>query len=164
MGAPTASEAEAYLYRHIPISSAMGVRVRECDERGVRLWAPLAPNINHRATVFGGSASAVAILAAWTGLHFALRAAGISARLVIQRNSVDYLVPITGDFEARQPVLPAELWEKFGRTLRRHGWARGELNATIFCDGLECATFRGEFVALPIDDPLAVPEPPDFVR
>jgi len=62
----TLGELQDYLHEHIPISSAMGVRVVACDESGVRLTAPLYPNINHRATVFGGSASAVAILAAWT--------------------------------------------------------------------------------------------------
>jgi len=57
-------EIERYLRAHISISTAMGVRMIACDEHGVRLQAPLAANINHRATVFGGSASAVAIPAA----------------------------------------------------------------------------------------------------
>jgi len=43
----------------------------------VLLTAPLAANINHRATVFGGSASAVAILAAWTYLYFVLKGTGL---------------------------------------------------------------------------------------
>ena len=92
----TTAEVEAYLHRHIPISAAMAVRVVACDTAGATLAAPLAPNINHRATVFGGSASAVAILAAWTWLHFALRGAGQPARLVIQGNTMEYLAPITG--------------------------------------------------------------------
>lgn len=56
---------EQYLHEHIPLSRAMGVEVQEADWNGVTLRAPLAPNNNHRETVFGGSASAVAILAAW---------------------------------------------------------------------------------------------------
>jgi thioesterase domain-containing protein len=58
------AEVECNLDDHIAISAAMGVRVLGCDATGVRLEAPLAANINHRATVFGVSASAVAILAA----------------------------------------------------------------------------------------------------
>jgi thioesterase domain-containing protein len=84
---PSPAEVEAYLHRHIPLSADMGVAVVACEDAGVTLRAPLAPNINHRATVFGGSVSAVTILAAWTWLHFSLRAAGHTSRLVIQRNT-----------------------------------------------------------------------------
>ena len=62
------------------------------DATGVELAASPAANINHRATVFGGSAAAVAILAAWSCLHVALRGSGMATRLVIQRNTFDYLV------------------------------------------------------------------------
>ena len=48
----------------MPLSQAMQVTVVEASFQQVVLTAPLAPNINHRETVFGGSASAVAILAA----------------------------------------------------------------------------------------------------
>ena len=51
----------------------MGVEVIEAAWNGVTLRAPLAPNINHRETVFGGSASAVAILAAWAILYVRLQ-------------------------------------------------------------------------------------------
>src|SRR5579859_5225327 len=132
---PASSEVEAYLHRHIPLSAAMGVRVSACEPADVTLAAPLAPNINHRATVFGGSASAVAILAAWTWLHFTLRAAGLPSRLVIQSNTVDYLAPITGEFEARCSAPATAILDKFMRTLGRHGKARLELAAALTCNG-----------------------------
>lgn len=144
----TPAEVEIYLHRHIPISAAMGVRVVACDSMGVTLTAPLAPNINHRATVFGGSVSAVAILSAWTWLHVALRTAGQPSRLVIQGNSVAYLAPIAGDFEARCPAPSAALFERFLRTLRRHGKARIALAATLTADEKKAATFEGEYVAV----------------
>jgi len=144
----TAADIEAYLHGHIPISADMGVRVAACDETGVTLRAPLAPNINHRSTVFGGSASAVAILAAWTYLHFSLGAAELPSRLVIQRNTMDYLEPITGDFEARCDALPAAALEEFLRTRRRHGKARVTLGAVLRCGENEVATFSGDYVAI----------------
>lgn len=58
-------ELDHYLHEHIPLSQDMGVEVVVADWNSVTLRAPLAPNINHRETVFGGSASAVAIPAAW---------------------------------------------------------------------------------------------------
>lgn len=142
------ADIEAYLHAHIPISAGMGVRVTACDGTGVTLRAPLAPNINHRATVFGGSASAVAILAAWTYLHFSLRTAELPSRLVIQRNTVDYLEPITGDFDARCDALPAAAFEEFLHTRRRHGKARVTLGAVLLCGGEKVAAFSGDYVAV----------------
>jgi len=74
-----ALEVERYLHRNIPLSAAMGVRVRSATPRRVELEAPLAPNINHQSTVFGGSASALAMLSAWTLVHLGLRHASIEA-------------------------------------------------------------------------------------
>ena len=80
-------ELEQYMHKHIPLSKAMAVSVVSVTDSAVTLQAPLEPNINHRETVFGGSASALAILAGWSLLHVRLRAAGIANRLVIQRNT-----------------------------------------------------------------------------
>ena len=48
---------QRYLHERIPLARAMEVEVRALASDGVELGAPLAPNINHRDTVFGGSAS-----------------------------------------------------------------------------------------------------------
>ena len=142
------TEVEAYLHKHIPLSADMGVRVLACDAAGVTLRAPLAPNINHRATVFGGSTSAIGILSAWTWLSFSLHAAGQASRLVIQHNTVDYLTPITGEFEARCTGIPAPQFAKVLRTLERYGKARATLSAVISCKGEKAATFTGDYVAV----------------
>lgn len=147
-GVSSPVEVETYLHRHIPLSAAMGVRVLACGRGEVTLSAPLAPNINHRATVFGGSVSAVAILSAWAWLHLALREEGLTPRLVIQRNTVEYLAPIAGSFEARCPGVAAAAWEKLLRQWRRAGKARVTLSAELTCEGQVAATFAGEYVAL----------------
>src|SRR5256885_14028437 len=98
---PTPAAIEAYLRKHIPISAALGVRVRACDARGATVTAPLAPNLNHRGTVFGGSASAAAIFAAWGWLHLAVRARRQPPRGGVPQNTVDHLAPLPGDFWGR---------------------------------------------------------------
>lgn len=146
--ARTRVEVEAYLHAHIPISSAMGVRVNSCSMDGVVLGAPLAPNLNHRATVFGGSASAVAILSAWTWLHSALRDLGLNCRVVIQRNQMEYLVPIEADFTAHCAGLPNDEWQKCQRTLKRHEKARVSLDAWLQVDTKKVAQFSGDYVVV----------------
>lgn len=142
------SEVASYLHRHIPIAAAMGVQVQECGANGVTLTAPLAANVNHRATVFGGSASAVAILAAWTWLHFALRDAGLECRVVIQRNEMDYLLPIDGDFTAHCDGLDEAQLGRLVRALRRYGKGRVTLEAELCLDNRRVAKFAGDYVAV----------------
>lgn len=114
----------------------------------VRLRAPLQPNLNHQRTAFGGSLSALAILAGWSWLHLKLREQDFAGQIVIQGNSMEYLAPADGDFEAACRGPGAERWAHFARTLAQRNRARLELDAEVFVgDGL-VANFRGQYVAL----------------
>lgn len=144
----TPPELEAYLHTHIPLSAAMQVEVAAVECEHVLLRAPLAPNINHRDTVFGGSASALSILSAWSLLHVRLRASGVASRLVIQSNRMDYLRPIVGSFSARSSLEEAGQWPGFMRLLERRGRARLTVTAELLSEGEVAGLFSGEFVAL----------------
>lgn len=141
----------------------MQVSVVEVSAEQVVLAAPLAPNINHQDTVFGGSASAIAILAAWSMLHTKLTAAGMSARLVIQRNAMSYEQPIAGNFTAKAPAPSSEAWESFARTFRRKGRARIAMSSTLWYAGREAGRLEGEFVALDGAGERRVSSPPQDV-
>lgn len=142
------AELESYLHEHIPLSKAMAVSVTQASLDAVIVTAPLEPNINHRATVFGGSASAVGILAAWSLLHLRVRDAGLTAQLVIQRNSMEYDRPINGAFSARAELATPERWELFRKTLERRGRARITVNSVLEFDGETAGRLSGDFVAL----------------
>lgn len=142
------SELQAYLHAHIPLSAAMQVEVAAADSNRVLLSAPLAPNINHRETVFGGSASALAILAAWSLMHVRLRMSGIANRLVIQSNRMDYLKPIASSFSARSCLEDDDQWSRFIRLLERNGRARLAVTAELLGKEEVAGLFSGEFVAL----------------
>ena len=139
---------ERYLHEQIPLSAAMGVRVRMATPERVQLAAPLAPNVNHNETVFGGSAAALATLAAWSLLHLRIARAGLHARLVIQRSAMEYERPIPGDFEAVCRFADEFAWERFRATLVRRGRARLTLASHLVYDAQRMATFEGDFVAL----------------
>jgi thioesterase domain-containing protein len=142
------TQLESYLHEHIPLSSAMQVSVVSVDADGVVLTAPLLANINHRDTVFGGSASALAILAAWSLLHVRLRPVKPGCRLVIQRNTVSYDAPICGDFAARSRLSDPDAWQRFCATLDRHGRARLGVSCVLESEGVPCGSFEGTFVAI----------------
>jgi thioesterase domain-containing protein len=139
---------ERYLHEHIPLSKAMQVSVVSVQSDGVTLRAPLAPNINHRDTVFGGSVSAVAILAGWSLLHTRLAGTDLADRLVIQRNTVNYDLPIAGSFTARSFITTPAAWESFVRILKRRGRGRLTVSCILEIAGQTAGRFEGEFVAL----------------
>jgi thioesterase domain-containing protein len=139
---------ERYLHQQIPLSVAMGVRVRMATPERVQLAVPLAPNINHNETAFGGSAAALATLSAWALLHLRLARAGLPARLVIQRSSMEYEQPIPGDFDAVCRFTDEPAWERFRVTLVRRGRARLTLAAHLLYDSQRVAAFEGDFVGL----------------
>jgi thioesterase domain-containing protein len=142
---------EHYLHAHIPLSKAMQVRVADANPESIVLAAPLAPNINHRETLFGGSASAIAILAAWSLLHVRLLGEGIATKLVIQRNTMSYEAPIAGDFTAIARLETPHNWALFKRTLTRRGKARIGVLSELHYAGQVAGRLEGEFVALGAD-------------
>lgn len=143
-----AAALERYLHRHIPISDALGVRVEEVSEEEVRVAARLEPNLNHRATAFGGSVAAVAILAGWGLLRVRLDAVRPVPHLVIQRSTVEYLLPIEVDFAASCRTPPPEKWDRFQRAFSQRGRGRIELWADVTADGALAARFHGIYAAL----------------
>jgi thioesterase domain-containing protein len=144
-----ASSLERYLHTQIPLSAAMQVAVVEASPERVRLGAPLAPNINHRSTVFGGSAAALATLAAWALVHLRLAEQGYAGRLVIRRSSMDFEQPIAGGFEAVAEAPDAQRWRRFSAAVARGRPARIEMQAMLRFQGARAGAFIGEFVALP---------------
>ena len=139
---------EHYLHEHIPLSKAMAVSVDSIDESRVILSAPLVPNINHRSTAFGGSISAVAILSAWTFVHVWLMTLSIPCRIVIQRNSIEYIKPIESDFQSHCIAPPQQKWERFIKTVSKRGKGRLVLEAEVYSGGLLAGKFQGEYVAV----------------
>ncbi len=143
-----AADLERYLHEHIPLSRALAVCVEQLTPELVRLAAPLAPNLNHRRTAFGGSVASLAILAGWSWLLARLADRSPLPRLVIQEQTVEYLAPIGATFEARCPAPSEAAWRRFVRALDERGRGRLELTAEVLCEGQVAARFRGLYVAI----------------
>ena len=146
--APAELEIEQYLHRYIPLSVALGVRVKDATPARVELTAPLAPNVNHHDTVFGGSAAAVATLSAWTLVHIGLRHASVDAVTVIQRNTMSFEEPIYGDFSAVCTLGDDTAWRRFLKTLERRSRGRITMKAHLLFNSRPVASFEGDFVAM----------------
>jgi len=149
----TPDEITRYVHEHIPLTRHLGAAVLEWTGASVRLGAPLAPNLNHRGTAFGGSLSALAILSGWALVHLALRDRGVEARVVIQRSELDFDDPVDGDFEATATLPPAGDWDRFLATLDRHRRARVVISSTLRSAGGVGGAHRGTYAAVVLPPP-----------
>ncbi|MEC5397944.1 YiiD C-terminal domain-containing protein [Uliginosibacterium sp. H1] len=147
---------QRYLHQHIPLSQAMQVELVSLADDHLSVSAPLEPNLNHRGTFFGGSASTLCILSAWSLLYTRLRAAGRDCRLVIRRNSMEYTRPVEGRATATarlaEPAGGDTGWEAFLQAFDRRGKARIRVVSVLSYDGQEAGRLEGEFIALAHDD------------
>ncbi len=139
---------QQFLREHIPLSKAMEVEVLKASTAGVKLSAPLAPNINHRQTVFGGSATALAILSAWALIYLRLEDEKLKRRIVIQRSNMTYERPMTGSFTASSSVVDEATWRRFVSTLKRKDRARIKISSILHCNGERVGRLEGDFVGL----------------
>lgn len=159
----TPARLEAYLADHIPLSVALGIQVEACGPDEVVLRLPLAPNRNHQGTAFGGSLAAGTIGAAWCLTVLRLAAEGIDARVVIQREEMEFVAPVDGDFTVRAWSPAPDAWEAFRTTLARRRRARIRVEAVAERDGRVGARLAGWFVAF-ADQPAdmtSTPSSPD---
>lgn len=145
----TPAELEAYLREKIPLSRAMEVRVVESTPLRLVLEAPLAANINHVGSAFGGSLHALPTLACYSTLWTIMREAGTDGHVVVKRSEASYRRPVRGRLRAvcirpAQPVIA-----RFLEDLRRHKKARMELDAIVEGEAEKPAVeFHGTFVAI----------------
>ena len=140
---------EAFLHEKIPLTRAMGLRVAESNAHRLVLEAPLAENINHLGTAFGGSLHALPTLACYAGLWTMLREAGFDGHVVVKRSHAYYRTPVTGRLRAVWERPAAAAVKTFVHDLQRHKKARMDLTAIVEgAPGKPAVEFSGSFVAL----------------
>ena len=141
-----AARLERYMQRTIPLVEQMQVRVAAYGSTGITLTAPLAPNINHEQTAFGGSLASLATLACW-GYLWLLLEDEADMHMVVNEAHIRYLKPVTSTLSAECAAPGTEVREKFLETLKRRGKARIELKALTSQGSTVCAEYLGSFVA-----------------
>jgi thioesterase domain-containing protein len=144
--ADSAESLEAICHRLIPISAAMGVRVQSYADSRLTLSAPLANNINHQESAFGGSLFSLAALAGWGILQLELTARSLDANVVIADGNVTYRRPVFSDFQCVCD-FPEEAVVSLDR-LTSEGKAALKLVPRIEVDGKVAMELSGNYVVL----------------
>ena len=140
-------DVNAYLARHVPITQAMGIRLRSFAADGVTMTAPLKPNINDKGIAFGGTLASILSLCGWALTDLVLREAGEVADVFIAAGTTEYRAPVTGRIVARCPLPPPEDLAAFLSAYRLRGRARLRLEAFIETRDARAALFHATYVA-----------------
>ena len=134
------------LRTEMPVTQHLGVEITGYRGGVISLRAPLAANVNHKGTAFGGSLNAIATLACWSTLWLALRESGTPGEIVIQDSTIRYLRPVAQDFSSRSgPIDPAAL-EKLIAAVQKRGRGRLVLSAEVFDPDGIAVNFSGRYV------------------
>ena len=141
-------EITSYLHQEIPITGKMGLRVSVFNQWEISLSSPLAENINHKDTAFGGSLSSAAILACWTLIHLNLDKVIQNFQLVIQKSEILFDRPVHGNFVAICSIEDHKDWSRFQRALTKFGKSRIRLNSEVWSAGQLTCRHTGVYVAI----------------
>lgn len=142
---PAIQEINDYLNRYVPLFQAMQARLERCDEAGLSMIAPLAPNINDKGIAFGGAMAALAALTGWALTRTTLHEQGESAEIVITDSAQKFLRPVRGDIVTECQRPDAAAVEQFIQSYRQRGRARWTVEVTIRADGEPAMLFTGQY-------------------
>ncbi|MEX0609846.1 MAG: YiiD C-terminal domain-containing protein [Balneolaceae bacterium] len=143
-----AKEIENYLYTHIPITKALGVKAVAFSREEIKFSAPISKNINHRSTAFGGSISSLLITTGWSYVRLLFDEFETIPQIVISKSTTQFLHPILSDFTSELIIPDADTLKNFMAMYKRFGKARIRLNAQIKKAGEVLANYEGEFAVI----------------
>jgi thioesterase domain-containing protein len=137
---------EKTLHEEIPLTREIGIVVTSASPQLIELTAPLAPNINHKCTAFGGSLYAVAVLAGWSMVFARLHAAGLHAHIVIQDAQIEYLLPVVETINVRCELVSDTEFDRCLKLFSRKGRGRIALDVQIVTQQGVAVKFCGQYV------------------
>lgn len=138
----------SWLHRSIPLTSAMQIERLEYDGRELRMYVPLAPNVNDKGTGFGGSISALATLAGWSLTTLYLRGQGLDCDVVIADAQQSYKAPVKGAFYARVRLPDSDDLTHLTDRIAERGRGRLDLEIDVLCDDQRTFVMQGRYVAI----------------
>lgn len=147
----TKEEAQNYLNTNIPITRRMGIEVETLTTNEVKLKAPIALNINHHQSAFGGSVDSLFLTAGWSYVRLIVNHIEPLPLIVGSKANTTFKRPITQDFAASLVIPSKREVRKFLKEYERNGKASITLEATIKDDGKTYAIFKGKYVVIKDD-------------
>jgi thioesterase domain-containing protein len=134
---------ENLIHEKMPLAKAMNVSVVRADDV-VELSCSLASNHNHLGTAFGGSLSALMILAAYCQLFQLMNGQG---HVLLRRSTLKFMRPVKEDLRAVCLLPTPNKAREFLDAYQRKGKARLTLTSEIVLkDGRVACRMVADFI------------------
>lgn len=141
-------QAQQYIERKIPITKNMGMTINALSGDEVRVGLPLAPNVNHQGSAFGGSMESLFFVTGWAYVQWLIKDIHPEPKIVGRRARSAFHKPVKEDFEAILSIPSKSDSDTFLKDLKEKGKGRITAKAEIVIQGELCAEFEGDFVVL----------------
>ncbi len=144
------SSFQSFLYKNIPLVEQMQLQLLAISEKELTASAPIAPNINDKSTVFGGSSAALMTICGWSLIKSQLEHHGLHNDVVIHQAKTRWHKAQTDDLNITAALSDEHDWDKLIAQLKT---SRRPVKISVDCvvhnqHNEKCSSMQGGFVVL----------------
>lgn len=141
---------QSFLYQHIPLVKQMNLELLEINSQQLLAAAPIAPNINDKSTVFGGSSAALMTICGWSLIKLHLESCGLQNDVVIHQAENTWNQAQYDDLIIKAMTVDDVDWNEIANTIKSKNRAK---KITINCQVLNqqqeiCSSMSANYVVL----------------
>lgn len=137
-----------YISTHIPLCTAMELKITSLTERELLINAPLTPNINDKGTAFGGAIASLLTICGWSVMWLLSQRHALDIDLVVTQSHIRYLLPARAELQVRCTLPSPQEWQSFTQKLQHKGRARMSLEPVLESNKDLAATMVAEYAGL----------------
>jgi thioesterase domain-containing protein len=142
-------EFQNFLHEEIPLTKQMGIKINLFNDDEIIMTSPLAPNINDKGSVFGGSSSALQIISAWSLVKLNCLNHAINADIVIYKNETVWNHPLYCDIKVVSKFINIHNFDDIKKSLSDKKNVKLQTVSTIKdLDNKICSEMKATYVLL----------------
>lgn len=141
---------QAAIYNNIPLVENMQLQLQTIDSHSITATAPIAPNINDKSTVFGGSSAALMTICGWSLIKFQLESKQLAHDVVIHQSKLRWDQAQTDDLIITATIDSDINWTDLITTLKnKNRSTKIKVNCQVFNQNNQlCSQMHADYVIL----------------
>ncbi len=109
---------QSFLYAQIPLVKNMQLKLKGIDTQALLGNAPIAPNINDKLTVFGGSSAALMTICGWSLIKYHLESNQVFNDVVVHRSNTHWHKAQTDDLNIKATTTQKIDWSELADRMK----------------------------------------------
>ncbi len=141
---------QAAIYNNIPLVENMQLQLQTISSHRITATAPIAPNINDKSTVFGGSSAALMTICGWSLIKYQLESYQLANDVVIHQSKLRWNQAQTDDLIITATTESDINWTDLITTLKnKNRSTKIKVNCEVLNQANQvCSQMQGSYVIL----------------